>query len=85
VGAAVVLEAALGVLGINKRVKGAAAERMPLRLRILLRVRVLGEGEVSRGGIMRVQSYADISNIRITKMRILYLLSRRSSWTTGRS
>jgi len=30
VGAAVVPEAALGVLEINKRVKGAAVERMPL-------------------------------------------------------
>jgi len=35
-GAVVVPEAALGVLGINKRVEGAAAERIPLRLRILL-------------------------------------------------
>ena len=32
----VVLEAVLGVLGISKRVGGAAIERMPLRLRILL-------------------------------------------------
>jgi len=35
-GAAVVLEVALGVLGISKRVRGAAAERVPLWLRILL-------------------------------------------------
>ena len=54
VGAAVVLKVALGVLGINKRVGGAAAEWIPLRLRISLQVRVLGEGEVSRGGIVRV-------------------------------
>jgi hypothetical protein len=36
VGAVVVLEVVLGVLGISKRVGGAAAERMPIRLRILL-------------------------------------------------
>jgi len=53
-GAVVVLEAAPGVLGISKRVEGAAAEQIPLRLRILLRVRVLGEGEVSKEGIVRV-------------------------------
>ena len=35
-GAVVVLEAALGVLGISKRVEGVAVERVPLRLRILL-------------------------------------------------
>jgi len=54
VGAAVVPKAAPGVLGISKRVKGAAAEQMPLRLRISLRVRVLGEGKVSRGGMVQV-------------------------------
>ena len=54
VGVIVVLEAVLGVLGISKRVEGAATERMPLRLRISLRVGVLGGGEVSRGGIVRV-------------------------------
>ena len=32
----IVLEAVLGVLGISKRVGGAATERVPLRLRILL-------------------------------------------------
>ena len=32
----IVLEAALGVLGISKRVEGAAIERVPLRLRISL-------------------------------------------------
>ena len=53
-GAAVVPEAALSVLRISKRVKRAAAERVPLRLRILLQVRVLGGGEVSKGGIVRV-------------------------------
>jgi hypothetical protein len=53
-GAVVVLEVVLGVLGISERVEGAAAEWVPLRLRILLRVRVLGEGEVSKGGMVRV-------------------------------
>jgi hypothetical protein len=32
----IVLEAVLGILGISKRVGGAATERVPLRLRILL-------------------------------------------------
>jgi len=63
VGAIAVPEAALGVLGISKRVGGAAVERIPLRLRILLQVRVLGGGEVSVRGMVRVQSYIDISNI----------------------
>jgi len=36
VGVVIVLEAAPGVLRISKRVRGAAAERIPLRLRILL-------------------------------------------------
>ena len=36
VGVIVVLEVALGVLGISKRVGGAATERVPLRLRISL-------------------------------------------------
>ena len=36
VGVVLVLELILGVLGINKRVGGAAIERVPLRLRILL-------------------------------------------------
>jgi hypothetical protein len=53
-GAIVVPEAALRVLAISKRVGGATVERVPLRLRISLRVRVLGGGEVSRGGIVRV-------------------------------
>jgi hypothetical protein len=79
VGVIVVLEAASGVLGISERVEGAAIERMPLRLRISLQVGVLGGGEVSRGGMVRVRSYADISNIHIVKMRILYLLGRCSS------
>ena len=56
---AVVLEAALGVLGISKRV-GAAVERVSLRLRILLQVRVLGGGKVSRGGIVWKRGYTDI-------------------------
>jgi hypothetical protein len=75
----IVLKAAPGILGISKRVGGAVTERVPLRLRILLRVGVLGGGEVSRGGIVRARSYTDISNIYIIKMQILYLLSRRSS------
>jgi len=53
-GAVVVLEAVPRVLGISKRVGGAAAERVPLRLYILLRVGVLGGGEVFKGGIVRV-------------------------------
>jgi hypothetical protein len=32
----IVLEVILGILGIGKRVGGAAIERVPLRLRILL-------------------------------------------------
>jgi hypothetical protein len=32
----IVLEIALGILGISKRVEEAATERVPLRLRILL-------------------------------------------------
>jgi hypothetical protein len=36
VGVIVVLEVVLGVLGISKRVGGAAIERVPLWLRILL-------------------------------------------------
>ena len=54
VGVIVVLEAVLGVLGISKRVGGVVIERMPLQLRISLQVGVLGGGEVSRGGIVRV-------------------------------
>ena len=80
-----VLGVVLGVLGISEKVGGVAAERVPLRLYILLQVGVLGGGEVSRGGIVRVRSYMDISNTRIVKMRILYLLGRRFSWVTSRS
>ena len=36
VGVVVVLEVVLGMLGISKRVEGVAAERIPIRLRILL-------------------------------------------------
>jgi len=36
VGAVVVLEVVLGVLGISERVGGGAVEWVPLRLRILL-------------------------------------------------
>ena len=42
------------MLGISKRVGGVAVERVPLRLCILLQVGVLGGGEVSKGGIVRV-------------------------------
>ena len=51
---AAVLEAAPGVPGISERVGGAAVERVPLQLYILLRVGVLGGGEVSKGGVVRV-------------------------------
>ena len=84
-GAAAVLKAALGVPGISKKVERAAAERVPLQPHILLQVGVLKGGEVSKGGIVRVQSYIDISNIHIIKMRILYLLNKRSGWITSRS
>ena len=74
-----VLKAALGVLGISKRVKKAVTKWVPLQLYISLQVGVLGGKEVSKGEIVWVQSYANISNIHIVKMRILYLLNRRSS------
>jgi hypothetical protein len=74
------------VLVIGERVRGAVVERVPLRLYVLLRVGVLIGGEVlvrggvvARVGIVRERSYADISNIRIIKTWILYLLSRRFS------
>jgi len=47
---AVAAIAAPGVPAIGKRVRGAAAERVPLRPRILLRVEVLIGGEVLVGG-----------------------------------
>jgi len=50
VGAAVALEAAPGVLGISERVRGAAAERVPLWLCTSLQVKVLGEGRSLEGG-----------------------------------
>jgi len=50
----IVLEAALGILGISKRAGGVAIKWVPLWLRILLRVGVLGGGEVFRGGMVRV-------------------------------
>jgi hypothetical protein len=75
------------VLAIGKRVRGVIVERVPLRLRVLLEVGVLiggevlvgGGGIVARAGITRERSYADISNIRIINIRILYPLSRRFS------
>ena len=84
VGVAVVPEAAPGVSGISERVGGAAA-RVPLGLRTSLPVGVFGGGEVFSGGVVREQSYEDISNIRIINMRILYLLSRCFSRITSRS
>jgi len=54
VGVIGVLGAAPGVLGISERVRGVAVKWVPLRLHILLRVGVLGEGEVSGGGVVWV-------------------------------
>ena len=54
IGVAAVLEIVLGVLGIGKRVGGVAAERVPLRLHILLQIGVLRGEEVSRGGMVWV-------------------------------
>ena len=51
-GVVAVLKAVLGVPGISKRVK-EAVKRIPLRLRVLLRVGVLRGGEVFRGGVVR--------------------------------
>ena len=45
----------------------------------------MGGGVIARVGMVREQSYTDISNIRIIKMRILYLLSRRFSRIISRS
>jgi len=47
---AVVVIAAPNVLVISKRARGVAAEQVPLRPRILLRVGVLMGGEVLVGG-----------------------------------
>ena len=65
---AVVVVALPSVLAIGKRVREVIAERVPLRLRVLLGVGVLiegevlvgGEGIVARAGITRERSYADI-------------------------
>ena len=51
---AAVLKVALGVSGISKRVKEVAVEWIPLRLHILLQVKVLGGGEVSKKIIIQV-------------------------------
>ena len=80
----VVLKAALGVPGINKRVE-EVTEQVPLRLYILLQVGVLGKKKVPKGGVVLGQSYIDISNIYIINIWILYLLSRRFSWVSSRS
>ena len=62
----VVITVVSSMLAINKRVRGAAVERVPLRLCVLLRVGVLiGGGVVVWAGIVRERSYADISNIYI--------------------
>ena len=65
---AVVAIVALGLLAIGERVRGVAAEQVPLRPRVLLRVGVLMKGEVlvggggivARAGIVRERSYTDI-------------------------
>ena len=44
----------LGVIGISRKVEGAAAKRVPLWLCISLQIGVLGGGKVSRGGVVRV-------------------------------
>ena len=51
VGVVVVPKVVLGVPGISERV-GGVVKWMPLRLRILLQVGVLGGGEVSKGGVI---------------------------------
>ena len=50
-GVAVVLKTVLGVLGISKKV-GGAAKRVPLQLHILLRVRVFRRGGIFKGGVV---------------------------------
>ena len=55
-GVAVVLKAVLSVLGISKKV-GGVAKRIPLWLRILLRVKVLGGGKISKGGGIETKLY----------------------------
>ena len=52
---AAAVTAAPGLLVIGERVRGAAAERVPLRPRVLLQVGVLmgGGGIVARAGIVR--------------------------------
>ena len=50
----IVLEAVLGVPGINKRVKKAVIKQMPLRLHISLQVKVLRKEEVFKKEIVRV-------------------------------
>ena len=53
-GVAVVLKAVLGILGISKRVRGAVAKWILLRLYISLQVEVLGRKKVFKGGVIRV-------------------------------
>ena len=80
----VVVIVASGVLAINKRVRGAAVERVPLRLCVLLRVGVLmGGGVVVRAGMARERSYADTRNIRIINTAIsTYLSAQPTTYTT---
>ena len=82
-----------GMPAFSKRVRGTTAERVPLQLRVLLRVGVLigvevlveGGSVVAQAAIVRVRSYIDISNIHIINTRILYLLSGYLSWIISRS
>ena len=83
---AVVAAVVPSVLVIGERVGGVTAERVLLWSCVLLRVGVLMGGEVLVGGgvvawagMVRVRSYADISNIYIINTWILYLLSKRFS------
>jgi len=70
---AVAAIAAPSVLAIGKRVRGVAAEQVPLRPRVLLQVGVLiggevlvgGGGVVAQAGMVRERSYIDISYIHI--------------------
>ena len=50
----VVLEAAPGVLGISERVGEVVVKQIPLRLYILLQVKILGGGKVSKEGVVQV-------------------------------
>ena len=81
---AAVLKAVPGVPGISKRV-GGTAKRMPLQLRVLLQVGVLGGEEVFKEEVVQERSYMNISNICIINMQILYLLNRYFSQVSSKS